>query len=91
MSQPPSDPEAETVTSWIRRLAIELTVEPLSPRMQAEVLGLARDVAHGTERKAAPLAAFIAGHVVQRAIDDGEDVDEALHKVSDAVARLLGR
>lgn len=90
MSQTPSEPEAETVSAWIRRLAIELAVEPLSPRMQAEVLGLARDVAHGTERKAAPLAAFIAGHVVQRAIDGGEDVDEALREVNEAVERLLG-
>ena len=87
---PPFEPDAETAADWVARLAVELGVDPLSPHMQAEVLGLARDVAHGTERKAAPLASFVAGLYVQRALAAGRDNDEALHEVSEAVERLLG-
>ena len=89
-STPPFEPEAETAAEWVARLAIELGVDPLAPRTQAEVLGLARDVAHGTERKAAPLASFVAGLYVQRAVNSGREVDEALKAVSEAVERLLG-
>ncbi|MBV8527836.1 MAG: hypothetical protein JOZ75_05940 [Candidatus Dormibacteraeota bacterium] len=91
MSTPPPEPEAETAGGWIARLAAELDVEPLSPRTQAAVLGLAREVAHGTERKAAPLVSFLAGRFVQDAVDAGGDADEALRIVSEAVDRLLGR
>ena len=89
-STPPSEPDAQTAAEWVARLAAELRVEPLTPRTQAEVLGLARDVAHGTERKAAPLAAYVAGRYVQLAVDIGRDVDEALREVSEAVERLIG-
>ena len=89
-TMPPSEPDAETAAEWVSRLAVELDDEPLSPHTQAEVLGLARDVAHGTERKAAPLASFVAGRYVQRAVADGRDVDQALREVSEAVERLLG-
>ena len=89
-STPPSEPEAESAAEWVARFAVELRVESLSPRTQAEVLGLARDVAHGTERTAAPLASFVAGRYIQRAVDSGCDVDEALREVSEAVERLLG-
>lgn len=89
-SETPLESPAETASEWIARLAVELGVEPLSLRTQAEVLGLARDVAHGTERKVAPLASFLAGLYAQRAVDSGRDVDEALRDVSEAVERLLG-
>ncbi|MGH7749110.1 MAG: DUF6457 domain-containing protein [Candidatus Dormibacteria bacterium] len=89
-STPPSEPGAETATDWVARLAVELGVEPLSPRTQAEVLGLARDVARGTERMAAPLASFVAGRHVQRAVESGGDVEDALREVSAAAERLLG-
>ena len=55
---------------------------------KARLLELARDVAHGTERKNAPLAAFIAGGYVFARSGDGVDgtaaVDEAVQ-----VARSL--
>lgn len=88
-TSPPSEPDAETAAEWVGRLAAELGIEPLSPRWQAAVLRLARDVAHGTERKAAPLASFVAGLHVQRAMEGGRDADAALREVSEAVERLL--
>lgn len=54
----------------------------LSRRATNPVLGLARLVAHGTERKNAPLAAFVAGRYVAARV--GQGADEA-----DAVAEAL--
>lgn len=83
------EPARAPASEWIARLAAELDVEPLALHRQAAVLAIARDVAHGTERKYAPLASFVAGCYVQRALQDGRDADEALAEVSAAVARLL--
>jgi hypothetical protein len=52
----------------------------------AEVLDLARDVANGVARPAAPLGAFVAGLVAGRAGDDPHAVREALAAVA-ALAR----
>jgi hypothetical protein len=46
---------------WIDRFADSLGEERLGAGEAAAVLRLARDVAHGAERKLAPLAAFVAG------------------------------
>lgn len=46
---------------WLDRFADALGVPPLDPDDIDALLDLARDVAHGTERKNAPLAAFLAG------------------------------
>lgn len=83
-------PDRDTAAEWIARLAAELGVVPMSLRTQATVLSIARDVAHGTERKYAPLAAFVAGRAVELARREGRDVDSALGQVSLVVARLLG-
>ena len=89
-STPPTEPDAETAAEWVARFALELGVEPMSVRTQAAVLGLAREVAHGTERKAAPLASFVAGRYIQRAVESGRDAGDALREISAAVERLLG-
>jgi hypothetical protein len=44
--------------------AAELGLEPLGSEEVATVLRLARDVAHGVERRAAPVAAYLAGLAV---------------------------
>lgn len=81
--------EAQSAARWIAQLAGELGVEGMTPQTQAALLTIARDVAHGTERKYAPLASFIAGRYVELAARDGRDVETALRDVSDAVGRLL--
>lgn len=78
-----------TAATWVERLAQELGVEGMTPHAQATLLAIARDVAHGGERKYAPLASFIAGRYVQLAAHDGRDMESALRDVSDAVSRLL--
>lgn len=46
---------------WLDRFADALHVPRLGPADVDSLLDLARVVAHGTERKNAPLAAFLAG------------------------------
>jgi hypothetical protein len=83
-------PEPDTAAEWIGRLAIELGVEPMTLQTQAALLSIARDVAHGTERKYAPLASFVAGRYVELALHEGRSIESAVRDVSDAVSRLVG-
>jgi hypothetical protein len=55
------DPE-----EWLDRFAAALGERPLSGAEMGAILKLARDVAHGVERKLAPLAAYLAGVAVGR-------------------------
>jgi hypothetical protein len=79
----------DTAAAWIARLADELSAGSVDLQLQAAVLALARDVAHGTERKYAPLAAFVAGRHVQRRVTEGVTPNQALGEVNAAVQRLL--
>ncbi len=72
---------------WLTTLAITLGVDPLDEGQIAELLDVARDVAHGVERKATPMATFLLGAAVQRRIGHGATASEAL---DDAVAELRG-
>lgn len=85
------DPTADlqTAQQWIARLSSELGVEGMTLQTQAALLAIARDVAHGAERKYAPLASFVAGRYVELAARDGRDVNTAMTEVSNAVRRLL--
>jgi hypothetical protein len=83
-------PADETAAGWIARLAAELGMPPLSPAVQASILDIAHDVAHGAERKCAPLAAYVAGRYAQARATEGGRIDAALEEVSAAVRRLLG-
>jgi hypothetical protein len=60
------------VDRWLDEAAKELSLEPLDGGEVATVLRLARDVAHGVERRAAPLAAYLAGLAAGRALGGGE-------------------
>ena len=63
-----------TLQEWISAVARELDVpEPDA----AELLSLARDVAHAVERPAAPLTAWLVGVAVAR----GADADDVLRRV----------
>lgn len=49
---------------WLERYADELGVAELTDEEVARLLVLARDVAHSTERRFAPLSTFLAGVAV---------------------------
>ena len=70
---------------WLTRVAITLGVDPLDEGQIAELLDVARDVAHGVERKATPMATFLLGAAVQRRIGHGATSSEAFQ---DAVVEL---
>ena len=50
-----------TAEEWIDKFAKELGGEPPSPEEFAQILELAAEAAHSSERTAAPVACWIAG------------------------------
>jgi hypothetical protein len=77
------------VEEWMDRLAGELGEQSMSPKEIGQVLKLAREAAHGVERKVAPLAAFIAGVHVGRRVAEGGSREEALGESLRAATELL--
>jgi hypothetical protein len=73
----------------LEKLAASLGERPLGAREISQVLKLARDVAHGVERRLAPLAAFLAGAHVGRRAAEGASPEEALSEAMRAAASLL--
>ncbi len=55
-----------TLEDWLATVADELDVDPVDEQF---VLDLARDVAHGVARPAAPLTAYLLGVAVGRGAD----------------------
>jgi hypothetical protein len=53
------------------------------------ILNLARDVAHGVERRLAPLAAYLTGRFVAERLRQGATVDEALAEAQAAARSLI--
>jgi hypothetical protein len=72
---------------WIDELAGALGAEPLSETEVDRLLNVARDVAHGVERKVTPLATFLLGMSVQRRMQSG---DARTAAVDGAIADLVG-
>lgn len=72
---------------WLGQLAMLLGEARLSDEEQGLLLDVARDVAHGTERKATPIATFLLGTAVARRVAAGEDRHAAL---AAAAAELRG-
>jgi hypothetical protein len=56
---------------WLEDLATVLDVPALTDAQAEALLAVSREVAHGVERKATPLAAFLLGRAVERL--GGED------------------
>lgn len=89
-----TDEDGPTGSDWPRRYARALEaaagegVELTDARTDA-VLDLAREVAHGTERRFAPLAAFVTGNYVAARTRSGASVDEALAEAADVARSLL--
>ena len=65
--------------------------ESLAPEGSSKnrLLDLARDIAHSTERKNAPLAAFIVGRYVECRVEQGVDVEDAIQEAVDIAAGLV--
>ena len=55
------------------------------------ILDLARDVAHATERRFAPLTTYLTGKYVARRQAEGGNADEALREAQATVGRLLAQ
>ena len=65
-------------------------IAAMSPGEIEGMLDLARDVAHGTERKLAPLSTYLAGRYVQARVATGIDPAVAAAEASSIAASLLG-
>jgi hypothetical protein len=74
---------------WLGQLATLLGEARLSDEEQGLLLDVARDVAHGTERKATPIATFLLGAAVARRVAAGEDRHEALSGVAIELRGIL--
>ena len=55
------------------------------------ILDFTREVAHGSERKNAPLATFLAGWYVGVKVSQGVDAEEAWREAAALGRELLGR
>lgn len=60
-----------TLEEWTAAVCADLGLEPETVEVSA-VLDLARDVAHGVARPAAPLTAYLAGIAVGRGMPPAE-------------------
>jgi hypothetical protein len=73
---------------WLSRYSTALGLD-LSDEEVDAILELARDVAHGTERRFAPLSAYLAGKYVTQRVAEGLSADAAVHEAHEVVGRLL--
>jgi len=83
MSEGVGDREAD----WPRRYAVALGADLAEHEVEA-LLDLAREVAHGSERRFAPLSTFVAGRFVATRMAAGVSASDALADAI-AVARSL--
>jgi Domain of unknown function (DUF6457) len=74
---------------WVDRLADALGNEPLSGQEVDRLLRTSREVAHRAERKATPLAAYLVGIAVGRAVEQGATREAAFDEALDAVVVRL--
>jgi Domain of unknown function (DUF6457) len=64
--------------SWIDQLASALGEEATTAAETSEILTIARDVAHGVERKITPVSTYLLGIAVGRRLAAGSTRPEAL-------------
>ena len=75
---------------WPERYSAALELELTDEEIDT-ILDLARDVAHGTERRFAPLSTYLTGRYVTRRQAQGATVDEALGEARAKVGKLLSQ
>lgn len=74
---------------WLDRFATAVGERPMSREEVGAMLRLSRQVAHGVERKYAPLSTYLAGLHVGRRSAEGASREEALREVLDAAEELI--
>jgi hypothetical protein len=74
---------------WIDRAAEALGEDPVTPEEVRAVLELAREVAHGVERRLAPVSTYIAGLSVAGRMKGPGSRADVLREVADALLRLV--
>jgi Domain of unknown function (DUF6457) len=75
-------PHEETdLDAWLHRVCAELELPEAVDR--TAVLDLARDVAHGVTRPAAPLTAYLVGVAVGRGADPAAAIDAVRRRVGE--------
>jgi len=77
------------VDEWMDKLAVALGEEPVDPKEMGALLKLARDVAHGVERKLAPVSTFVVGMHVGRRAAEGMPRTQALTEAVHAARALI--
>lgn len=70
---------------WMARVATLLDVDPHEV-LTSELLDLTREVAHGVERKSAPLTTFLLGYAAGKDSLSPDEVRKLIETVSNAVA-----
>jgi hypothetical protein len=75
--------------AWIDQLAEALGEDTLSERETAQLLTVARDVAHRVERRITPLTTFLLGSAVGRSMAGGAPRRRALEAAMDTLRSLL--
>ena len=65
------------------------TLGPVDLTTRTRLLGIARDVAHATERQTAPLAAYLVGRFIQEAVGSGISEAGALDQAASVVRSLI--
>lgn len=68
-----------SLQEWTDHVRGELDIE-VSPDLQA-LLDATRDIAHGIERPAAPVTAFLIGYAAARRGGSTQDIDEVTQRV----------
>ena len=74
---------------WIDRLAEAFGEDALTREEVNDLLAAAREVAHRVERRITPLATFLLGSSVGRAMSEGTTRREALRRALETTEGLL--
>jgi len=74
---------------WLDELAADLEVQGLSEEESARLLSVARQIAHGVERRITPLAAFLIGTSVGAKETGGSTRAQALDNAIRTVESIL--
>lgn len=75
--------------TWLDRLASALGQEPVSAGETSQILTVAREVAHGVERRITPVATYLLGVAVGRQTSGAADRSQALGAGVEALRSIL--